>query len=456
MNTPMPSVGRPAAPAARPSRLVRIAGKPWAIIMVLALVAFFAWVLSTRHQDHHVRAVFPTALAIVPGLDVQANGVDIGKVSSVDYSDGQAIVGLGISDEDAWPLHRGTKVTMRFGTTAGNGTRRIDIVPGDSSAPPIPEGGQIEIQDTSAPVEFDQVFRMMDRESRSHMQSLSESSATTLKGRGGKLNAGLKALAPAFDSLGGVFQELSADQNALKGLLTQTHEVTRALASRGPQVADLISVASLTFSTFAANTREVGQSIEQAPGTLAATRTTLARLDKSVEGLQATVLDAAPGARRLRVFARQAQPAVAELRTTAPRVTSLLRQGLATAPKVKRLLTVGVPFAKRVKPILDDLAPVLGCIRPYAPELAAATRNWGAMNSGFDDTGHYIRLKALFSASSLTSTPPIDSATFGKLAGQTYAFPRPPGQNVGQPWFIPECGVGPDALDPTKDPEDRK
>jgi hypothetical protein len=34
-----------------------------------------------------------------------------------------------------------------------------------------------------------------------------------------------------------------------------------------------------------------------------------------------------------------------------------------------------------------------------------------------------------------------------------YAMPRPPGLNAGQPWFQPQCGAGPDALDPAKDPE---
>jgi hypothetical protein len=34
-------------------------------------------------------------------------------------------------------------------------------------------------------------------------------------------------------------------------------------------------------------------------------------------------------------------------------------------------------------------------------------------------------------------------------------MPRPPGWNEGKPWFLPQCGAGPDAVDPTKDPEDR-
>lgn len=443
-------------PPARPGLAIRLAGKPWPFLALIGIALFVFWVVSTRQQDHHVRAVFPTALAVVSGLDVQANGVDIGKISSVEYSGGKAIVGIGISDEDAWPLRRGTKVTLRFGTTAGNGTRRIDLVPGSPSAPAIPENGLIATEDTSTPVEFDDVFRMMDKRSRADMQSLSANSAATLKGRGGKLNSGLEATAPTFESLGGVLGELATDQNSLRGLITEAHEVTRALASRAPQISDLITVASQTFSEFATNSQQVGDAIDSAPGTLAETRTTLKRLDSSVSGLKATMIDAGPGARQLRTFAAQARPALHELSETAPRLTALFQRGRRAAPQVDRLLTVGAPFFRRVKPILDDLGPILGCLRPYAPEIAAATRNWGAMNSGFDETGHFVRLKTLYGASSVTSTPPVSSADFAKVSGQTYAMPRPPGQNAGQPWLIPECGVGPDSLDPSKDPEDKK
>ena len=32
-------------------------------------------------------------------------------------------------------------------------------------------------------------------------------------------------------------------------------------------------------------------------------------------------------------------------------------------------------------------------------------------------------------------------------------MPRPPGETSGQPWFQPQCGAGPEALDPAQDQE---
>ena len=34
-----------------------------------------------------------------------------------------------------------------------------------------------------------------------------------------------------------------------------------------------------------------------------------------------------------------------------------------------------------------------------------------------------------------------------------YAFPPPPGWQVGQPWFIPKCGITKAVVNPSRDPE---
>jgi virulence factor Mce-like protein len=448
------------APPGRPSRGRRIvvgaAARPWAIIVVAGFVLFAVWAASTRTQAHHVRAAFPSAMSLVPGLDVQANGVDVGKISSVEYKDGQALVGLGIDDEGIWPLHRGTTATIRYGTTAGNGTRRVDLVPGPESAPVIGEGGVIAERDTRAPVEFDEIFRTMDAQARSHMRSLVGRTAQTLDGRGTRLNHALRTGAPAVEAAGGLFGELAANDGSLKALIASTHRAARTLASRKDQLAGLVTVASRTFGTFAANTRAVGSSIRQAPGTLQDARTTLARLDTSVGGLTALVRDAAPGAAQLPGLAVDARPAVDQLAQTAPVIGELLRSGRVAAPNVTRMLTKGDPFARRLTPILADLAPMFGCLRAYSPEIAGTMSNWAGYAQNYDGYGHYARMNVLGGPTSFTSTPAMSTADVAKIPGLVYAMPRPPGMNEGAPWLLPECGVGADALDPSKDPEDRR
>jgi virulence factor Mce-like protein len=458
MSARPPTMGLGPAPGDRgPSRgraaVLRAASKPWAFILVAALVLFTLWALSTRRQSHEIRAAFPSAVSVVPGLDVQANGVDVGKITSVDYSDGQAILGIGIDDEELWPLHRGTTATLRYGTTAGNGTRRIDLVPGPRSAPEIGDGGIISARYTGTPVEFDDVFRTMDRGARADMRSLVRRTAATLEGRAGTLNEAVRQTAPGLEAAGGLLGDLAADEQALKGVIANTHRATRTMAARAPQITGLVTVASQTLQTFAANTQEVAESIREAPGTLDDARGTLARLDTSVGTLGTLVRDASPGAAALPGLVDDARPAVAQLAATAPRLTRLLRTGRAAAPDITDLLTEGAPFARRLAPILADLAPMLGCLRPYAPELAGFVSNWSGFASNYDGVGHFARINLLGGPTSVTVTPQLKTKDVARLFHYKYAFPRPPGYNGGKPWLLPECGVGADALNPAKDPE---
>lgn len=449
-------ISDPVTSAGRGARVATaVASRPWTVIAIAGMVLFTLWAISTRAQSHEVRAAFPSAVNVVPGLDVQANGIDVGKITSVEYSDGQAIVGIGIDDESMWPLRHGTTATLRYGTTAGNGTRRIDLVPGPKDAPEISENGIIAARFTRSPVDFDTVFRTMDKQTRGELRSMVGRTAKTLDRRAGKLNDAIRETAPALESAGGLLGDLASDEQALNGVIVNTHVATRALASRSDQITQLIKVAASTFEEFAQNTRAVRDSIGEAPAALADARSTLARVDDSVRGLKTLIQDAAPGAAALPGLAAAARPAIAELASTAPSLTRLLRTGRRAAPEITRLLQEGTPFARGLTPILSDLAPMFGCLRPYAPEIAGTLSNWASYTKNYDGAGHYARMNILGGPTSNSSTPAVKTSDIVRQTGMTYAMPRPPGLNGGKPWLIPECGVGADALDPAKDPEDK-
>jgi hypothetical protein len=80
---------------------------------------------------------------------------------------------------------------------------------------------------------------------------------------------------------------------------------------------------------------------------------------------------------------------------------------------------------------------------------------WTGYNKNFDSGGHYARTFPLLYNPLLTAGIPLNSATIVGLSGGGihYAMPRPPGLNAGQPWYLPQCGAGPDSLTPSKDPE---
>ena len=83
---------------------------------------------------------------------------------------------------------------------------------------------------------------------------------------------------------------------------------------------------------------------------------------------------------------------------------------------------------------------------------------WSGYNKNFDNGGHYARTFPLLFNPLLVPGTPLNSAQTVALSfgGMHYAMPRPPGLNAGQPWFVPQCGVTADALNPSKDPEAQK
>lgn len=429
-------------------------GKPWLVVFAVVAVVFGFWVVGTRNQTHHVRAVFDDAISIAPGLDVTVNGLDVGKVSGVRLVDGQAVVDLGIDDESVWPLRRGTRAATRFGTTVGNGTRRVELWPGPADAPALPEGGVITAQSTSVPTEFDQVFQTFGPHTRADLQRGQARARAVLRGEGPALRSGIAGAGPALDAVGDLARQLVSDEVALRELIGRTDDVTRTLAARQGRISSLVTVAARTFGTFAANTRGVRESLDRLPATLRESRATLARLEPSLDRLDGLVADVRPGARLLRPLAAVARPTFAELRRTAPRALRTVRSLSAAAPGVTLLLAQGDPFAQKATPILADLAPMTSCLRPYAPEAAGFLANWAGFTKNYDGTSHYARVRVVEGETSANDQPNVTTEQFVKATGASYAGLRPPGLNAGQPWLLPECGLGPDVLDPAKDWED--
>jgi ABC-type transporter Mla subunit MlaD len=472
------TTAKPARNPGRPRRAraaIWVLDHPWFVVLALVSILFVWWALGTRSQDHHVRAAFPTAFNLTKGLDVQIDGIDAGKIGTVEYRDGKAVVEIGISDERFWPLHVGTRVKSRWGTTIGSGTRRLDVEPGPDSAAEIPEGGIIESRYTLAAVDVDEVLNTFSNATRGDLRSFMSRTDAAITGREDQINSSLPAAAGALEATGGVMADLATDSNALQGLVLNGDRLTRTLAARRPEVRDLVTVAAQTFQAFAANSDGVEQSIEQLPGTLREARGTLARLDTSVGTLDGLVSDLRPGAARLRPLARAARPALVSLADTIPSALSTVRSATKAAPRLSELFSAGSPFMQKLGPILSEMSPMFACMRPYAPEAGGAVvglaawmqqyilhhptegvpgkRFPGARTNGL---AHFHPVMAMPQASlaSLHSYPaPIDSELFTRLSGKKYALPRPPGLTTGQPWFQPECGAGPESVDPSKDPE---
>jgi phospholipid/cholesterol/gamma-HCH transport system substrate-binding protein len=418
-----------------------------------ATIAVAAIVLLGGGASHRIRAVFTAAIQLRPGNEVRIAGRTIGDVQSVALDNDAALVTLGI-DNNAWPLHAGTTAQLRFGSAAAYASRYIQLQPGPARNSVLPEDALLPEADTRSPVEFDQIYQTFDAATRRNLAGTIAGAARTLTGHGADVARDLEQGAPGVQETANMLGDLAIDPAALGTLITAGASTTAALRATDPQLQGLVTNAAQTFSVFADNATALQASIERLPETLGAAQRTLAHLDRSLTPLGVLLDDLAPGAPGLVSTAPLLTRALATLQRIAPLAGWTLRIGTQRLPAVSRLLDAARPFLPALSRVLDGLAPVVGCIRPYAPEIGGYLATW--QEGPIDTAGHYGRVNLIQTpitpGTTLTSTQAV-AQSHGALR---YAFPRPPGLNAGQVWYQPQCGAGPDALNPADDPEGAK
>ncbi|EHN10676.1 MCE-family protein [Patulibacter medicamentivorans] len=425
-------------------------------IALLALAVIAAAALLLRGREDHgrtLRAAFQEAVQVVPGQEVRVAGRKVGRVGAVREVDGDAVVDLEIDAAD-WPLHRGTTARLRYGSVSGYAARFVELRPGPSAGPTLPTGGVLGTSATVTPVEFDQIFNGFDAATRRNLRGVLDEAADTVDGRGPSLARALRQGSRGLDGYADLVTDLGSDPAALRLLVHAGARTSGALRRQDTALRALLRRAAGTFDELGARAAAQRAALDRLPPTLSVGRRTLGTLDHSLVGLRALVADLGPGARALRDVAPAVERTTGTLLDVAPLATSTLDVGTATAPGVERLLRAGTPFLPRLATTLDQLAPMAACLRPYGPEIAGMASTWTGF-SGVDAQGGYGRvdltqLPPLVAAGTVLDSNAITSVFRDRVF---YAMPRPPGLDAGQPWFLPECGAGPDALDPSKDPE---
>jgi hypothetical protein len=354
-----------------------------------------------------------------------------------------------------WPLHRGTYAGTRWGSTTSLAYRYVEIYPGPASAPALPNDAVLPAARNKTAVELDQAYRIFrGRTPRDFQKVLGELTAT-VNNQGPSIARGLRTAPGGLDQAAAVLREFSADQNALRTMMVAGDQATTALAGRQADLGNLVRHAAATFDEFARHTHAEQVALQRAPSAFSESVGTLSRLNTSLDGLQALLDDLRPGARQLRIFAAPARRALAELRREVPLATRTFRTGRLAAPPLTRMLKTGTTFLPHLGTVLDQFAPMMACLRPYAPELAGMLETWTGWNKNYDQYGHYARTFDLLANLAILPGTPFNSLQATNMFKNRlfYAMPRPPGLNAGHPWFQPQCGAGPESMDPSKDPE---
>lgn len=424
-----------------------------AVVALLAVGVAVALLARGSGGGHRVTVVVPDAAGVRAGFEVRAAGRPVGEVEKVELTrDRQARVVLAIEDE-GWPIHGDGRMSVRWGGTAKFSDRYIALDRG-SRGRAVPEDGTFPRSRFSAPVEFDDVFKTFDRRTRRNLERTLDRSGPALFAAGDDLRRAIDEAPPAVEQARGVFEELTADPASLHLLVRSTDRLVGAIARSNPDVGRLVAGTGTTLATVGSRSDQLRTALAEVPHTLARTRRTLARADPTLRAVGDLSTRLAPGVRAAKRLTGPLASALRTLDDVGPDTRATLASTRRAAPDLSRLLTRLGPLLPELESTGRQLARQLECVRPYAPEIAGLGSTWGA---GFLARGDGKDKVARSKFGIMTIEPNVSPISAGDLSrlipGLTSSLVRPPGQLIGQPWFQPRCGAGPDAIDPDKDPE---
>lgn len=352
---------------------------------------------------YRVNAVFDNAGQLVRGNQVRVGGRPIGSVEKISLDDrSQAVVELKIDDELA-PLHAGTTATIRAASLSGIANRFVALAPGPDSNGEIADGGEIGVDETTAPVDLDQLFNTFDPKTRRGLQQLIQGQATYYGGRSRQASEALRYLSPALSSTSRLTRELVYDDGVFDRFLVDTSRVMRAIAQRRGELASLVGNANVTATAIGDESQSLARALDLLPGSLRKANTTFVNLRSTLDDLDPLVaaskpatVELAPFLRQLRPLVRDAEPTVRDLRVliSKPGRNNDLIDLTAKLPRLARLTDSVFPRAIRT---MDRSTDFVDTLRQYTPDLAGWFTKFGQSAAAYDANGHYARIQPIFS-----------------------------------------------------------
>jgi phospholipid/cholesterol/gamma-HCH transport system substrate-binding protein len=381
----------PAGAEHKPMRLARIAA-------ILALIVAFVLVgtaLFGGGSGHQYKLLFETGGQLVTGNQVLVGGQPIGEINGLSLTDnGQAEVEITVDE----PLHEGTTAVVRATSLSGIANRYISISPGPNNAPSLPDGATLTTDETTAPVDLDELFNTLDHRTRAALQNVIQGSATIYEGAGPQANKTYKYFYPALSSTRRLFEEITRDQRALQDFLVDSSRVVTAVAERRDDLSALTQNTNEALGAIARRNVELDRALAALPPFMRQADTTFVNLRAALDDIDPLVRVAKPATknlagflRNLRPVARRGVPVFGDLALAVNRdgKHNDLTDSLFELPKVQRKAKKA--SAKAVD-AMDATQDNVAFARPYTPDLLAWLAHFGEVTGYYDANGHYARV----------------------------------------------------------------
>lgn len=388
-------------------------------LLAVAIGSWFAFGFGLPFQDPYtVKAVFRSANNLRVDSTVRIAGIDVGKVTSIDRVAGEeaAVVEMELNDQ-ARPLHRDARFAIRPRVLL-EGNFFVDVRPGTSAEGELGDGDTVPIDQTSGPVQLNQVLEPLAGDNREKLQTLLREAGRGLKGGSAGFNRSIPWWEDAYRDTAVVSGAIERD---LAGFMRSAGRVSRALDESPEALKALIADFDTTAAAFAAEEDNLRTALGELPRLLREARPTLDAANAAFPPLRELAAEARPGVRASAPALRAALPLTeqlaglvredelrglsADLAPLVPDLAELTRRGLPllrqARPAASCAAEIVLPWSQDT--IEDDVFPALGPVYTELPKTLGGVA--GESKSG-DANGQWIRV--LFGAGNYAYPAPFD------------------------------------------------
>jgi phospholipid/cholesterol/gamma-HCH transport system substrate-binding protein len=390
-------------------------------VLVLALIVGYA--LGQLRGSNRLTAIMANAIGLEVGSPVQVKGFDVGKITGLEARDGKAVIEMQV-DKLSDPLRVGTTATVGWSSLLGH--RFIDLAPGPTQNPVLPNGAMI---DSGSPqVTVEEILETLDPPTRAHLTGMLAQLDAAFAGSQPDFNKTVAAAGPTVQALGAVLNGVGADGQAIKTLLDNVHKVTQVLAERGPALSSTILDLNRFTSAAAVQQKALSDGLAELPSTLDVVKSTLDKVPPATDATVPLLNDLAPAAARLPSIGTNFKSVMHDLGPTLNDLWPTLKHTDAVLHDAPDFLDSANDTLPQLRTTFKRLGPAVNFLRPYTPELIGFLGNWGSAFSTYDSSGYFAAPLVVQGPYEVDNMPDV---TFPGYWPNRHV---PPGINSGQPW----------------------
>jgi phospholipid/cholesterol/gamma-HCH transport system substrate-binding protein len=324
-------------------------------VIIVVVITYLGFTKSIPFRHHfEIKAAFQTANNVKQNSAVRIAGVNVGKVTKVDFlhkGQPQAVVTMRI-DKKGLPIHKDATMMIRPRIFL-EGNFFVDIKPGSPSSPVLGDGDMVPANQTSTPVQLDQILTSLQSDTREDLQRLLREFSKGFDGQGG---AGYNRSIPYWKGAykgGAIVSDalLGKTKHDLSGYVKQAGSVAEALDRNSVQLKSLVTDFNTTAHALAIKDKALEQAIKELPRTLSVGRPALAALNNSFPPLRRFVADFRPATRSSKPALDASIPLVHELRglVTKKELRGLVKDLRPTVPELAQLNNASIPLQEQVR-----------------------------------------------------------------------------------------------------------